>query len=407
MLSSHNEFPGQLRLYLEEVCCDLCRFEHSKNDGVAPDQIRVLREVAVGPQSFADIRVDVPGSPPYFIEVKYGYGLEEVQRSLARKYGDPKRLGVPPSKIVLVVERAAATPDVVSLLQKSLGSLPLEVWTDETLLAKAKERYGLSLDSFSLENLGALRAAIEQAKGRFAFGESVPASALTSMLLWHFSFWRLKQLREELKLKPEEILREGRYTDVVVLMADLCSFSSYTRDTHDPAVIRESLTSFYSKARYAVANCGGMLYHFVGDEVIALFGMPRAAEEAPARAMACARALVDIGSSVSNEWQRRIDRVQQSGGVHMGVAVGDLELVALRPFSRSHVGLLGDPINTAARLMSSAGPSELVASNTFYNDLPPALQASFKEAPDLDAKNIGRIKAWRLSFPGAAPRPPA
>jgi hypothetical protein len=47
-----------------------------------------------------------------------------------------------------------------------------------------------------------------------------------------------------------------------VLLADLCSFSSYIRDTGDAEVVRESLTAFYSKARYQIINNGGMLYQF-------------------------------------------------------------------------------------------------------------------------------------------------
>jgi adenylate cyclase len=45
-----------------------------------------------------------------------------------------------------------------------------------------------------------------------------------------------------------------------VLLADLCSFSSYVRDTADETIVRESLTAFYSKARYQIINSGGMLF---------------------------------------------------------------------------------------------------------------------------------------------------
>ena len=50
--------PTQLRLLLEELCCDLCRFEHARSEGVAPGAVEVDREVFMGtPGSFADIRV--------------------------------------------------------------------------------------------------------------------------------------------------------------------------------------------------------------------------------------------------------------------------------------------------------------------------------------------------------------
>src|SRR5690348_635867 len=69
----------ETRLFLEEICCDLCRFQHSAEDGVAPEDVRIRQEVSLGaPGAFADIQVRVPGSRPYFIEVKWGYEAEQL-----------------------------------------------------------------------------------------------------------------------------------------------------------------------------------------------------------------------------------------------------------------------------------------------------------------------------------------
>src|SRR5262249_10939552 len=140
---------------------------------------------------------------------------------------------------------------------------------------------------------------------------------LKSALLWHFGFWRLRQLRESRGLTPREIVPPGLYRGVAVLLADLCAFSSYVRDTPDDDVVRHCLTSFYSKARYQIINQGGMVYQFVGDQVIALFGVPDQRPGFVKEALDTAHALVDIGNSISNHWQRHIDRVQTSGGVHI------------------------------------------------------------------------------------------
>jgi len=182
-------------------------------------------------------------------------------------------------------------------------------------------------------------------------------------------------------------------------MADLCAFSSYVRDTDDDEVIRDNLTAFYAKARSQVQDDGGMLYQFVGDEVIGLFGIPRGAPDVPARALETARNLLDIGRSISNRWQRHIDRAQTARGVHVGMAVGDLQIVSLRPFSRTQVGVIGDAINVAARLMAVAGPSEIVVSNTLFHQLPEAQQVGFTEIEALDCHNVGRINAWRAGAP--------
>ena len=96
-----------------------------------------------------------------------------------------------------------------------------------------------------------------------------------------------------------------------------------------------------------------MLYQFLGDAVIGLFGLPDHPAGYVDQAFDCARALLMVGESVSNEWQRQLDRIQPVRGSHIGIALWDLELLSLRPFSRTFMGAVGDAINMAARL--SAG----------------------------------------------------
>ncbi len=141
-----------------------------------------------------------------------------------------------------------------------------------------------------------------------------------------------------------------------------------------------------------------MLYQFVGDEVIAFYGIPDRREDAVREALATARAVVSIGNAVSNHWQRRIDRVQTSGGVHLGMSIGDLQIVSLQPFSRTHVGAIGDCINVAARLMAVAGPGEVAVTNSLYEAVDDEAQMLFREVEPVEARNVGRIKAWKLSL---------
>jgi adenylate cyclase len=216
-----------------------------------------------------------------------------------------------------------------------------------------------------------------------------------------FRFWRLKQLRSTGRSTARDILPPGSYQAVAVLLADLCSFSSYVRDTGDSEIVRESLTSFYSKARYQIINNGGMLYQFAGDEVIGLFGIPDHPVGFTDAVLDTASALCRIGESVTQHWQRRIDRVQNATGLHIGIALGDLQIVSLRPFSRLHVGAIGDCINVASRLLALAGPSEVVVSNAFHQRLAQHSQGRCCEIDPVEARNVGRIRAWKLAGTGS------
>jgi class 3 adenylate cyclase len=390
----------ELRLFVEEICYSLCRFQHVVEDGVAPEDVRIGQEVSLGISgAFADIRVTVRGAAPYFVEVKYGYPRETIIRHLGRKYGAVTPATQDATKVVLVVDAQTQHdwPDIESELRTVLRpGLGLEVWNEARLTTLIRERVGLQIDSIREDTVSDLRAAVDAAMGQYAFGDHYADDLLQSSLLWHFGPWRLREAREARQVAPQAIMPPRLYQGVAVLFADLCSYSSYVRDTADDAVVRNVLTSFYSKSRNQVLDTGGMLYQFQGDAVIALYGVPECRRGHVEDALACAQALVDIGNSTSNEWQRQIDHVQSAAGVHIGVALGDLQIVSLRPFAYAPVGAIADSINLAARLTGAAEPSEIVVSNAFFQRLPEHRQAGFQEMEPLEARHIGRVKAWRL-----------
>jgi class 3 adenylate cyclase len=393
----------ELRVFLEGVICDLCRFRHAIDDGVRPAATQIHQEVRLGPGAFADIRIAAGDLAPYFVEVDYGYSRERVVESMRRKYGRRTPASEGASKVILFVDSALA-PEQSALEGELRGALApglgLEVWDDRQLLTLIRKTFGLELPALAGDRLLELGEAIERAKAAEAFGVAGDADPLQSTLLWHLAYWRLTQLRENGRLDARAVLPPGLYAGVVVVMADLCAYSSYVRDTRDDRVIRESLTAFAAKTRDRILNDGGMLYQFLGDTVIGLFGIPSRGPDDASHALACARGLLDIGASVAEQWQRQIDRVQPAAGVHVGMTLGDVQMLALRPFSRAHIGAVAEAMNLAARLVDVSGPGEIVISNTLYQALPGAEQAAFVDLDPLEAKNIGRVRAWKL-----APRP--
>jgi class 3 adenylate cyclase len=401
----------ELRLFLEEICCNLARFRHVTHDGIAPERVRIDQEVYLGVSgAFADIRVLAPGVAPYFVEVKYGYPPERVVGALARKYGKDSAAQPDAARVVLVYDthRVDNWPDVERQCAAALRpGLALEVCDEPRLLALIREQFHLDLKMICASELLDAREAVDRAKGIYSFGADYAGTTLGASLLWHLDFWRLhalrqRQLKETGKFSKRAVLPPGMYHDVVVVMADLTGFSSYVRDTRDERVVRDCLTAFYAKSRHQVIDAGGMLYQFLGDSVVALFGIPDRPGDYLKSALECAKGLSEIGDSVSNEWQRKIDRVQTAGGVHIGMAIGDLQVVSLRPFSRSYLGCIGDSINMAARLMTAAGTNDIVASNTLYQRLDAESQSEFAALEPVEAKNVGRIKAWRLQLNGPA-----
>jgi class 3 adenylate cyclase len=271
----------------------------------------------------------------------------------------------------------------------------VEVWTPSHLRELILRHFQVELSRFDREDLLVLRSAVEKIKGEFAFGERYKGSAPQLMLMWHFGCWTIRRVQEEAGITIESGLRKGLYRDAAIVIADLSGFSSYVRDSPDDSVVQNALESFYTKTRREVISFGGMMSQFVGDAVIAVFGVPVQFPDYVEHALECAASIRDIGKSVSKSWQRHIDRLQTAVGCHTGIALGDLHMVPLRSYSYCHMGLVSDAVNMAARLSSAARPGEIVLSNALYQRLGMASQKHFEEADPIEAKNVGRLQAWR------------
>jgi class 3 adenylate cyclase len=396
-----------IRLLLEDVCSDLVRFMHSAGDPTRFGAVHIDREWSLGmPGVFADLRIEPADEPPYFLEVKYGYPLPMVLANLRRKYGQPAVPPRPEARVVLVVE-TGGHPDwpafEAELRQALAPDLQLDIWDEARLHRLIADCFGQTIPTFTGPDLLAIRELIDQGKERLAFGDqparSCSDSVLRQNLLFHFGTWRLRELCHTQNIEEtRHLVPPGVYEQVVVLMADLSGFSRYMHDTFEDTVVRQVLTSFYAKARYQIINAGGMLVQFVGDAVVALFGLPDRRAGYPEDALRTALRLLDIGESVTHEWQRRIDHVQDRHGVHIGMAMGRIHLVAMRPLDHARIAAIGDCMDITDRLLVLAEPGQIVVSNVLRYALRDSAH-EFVALKPTEVRNLGTLQPWRVCLP--------
>ena len=125
----------------------------------------------------------------------------------------------------------------------------------------------------------------------------------------------------------------------------------------DPEALRRVLSRYYDTARDVVERHGGVVEKFVGDAVMAVFGVPVLHEDDALRAVRAAAALRERTGRLNDELEREFGtRLTLRMGVNTGeVITGTEERLAV-----------GDAVNVAARLEQSAGPDEiLLGSETF------------------------------------------
>jgi class 3 adenylate cyclase/tetratricopeptide (TPR) repeat protein len=146
--------------------------------------------------------------------------------------------------------------------------------------------------------------------------------------------------------------REVRKT-VTVVFSDLVG-STPLGERLDPESLREVITRYYDRAAEVLARHGGTLAKFIGDAVMAVYGIPRLHEDDALRAVRGAAELGDALAELNEELEAAWGvRLALRTGVNTGeVVVGDA-------VHRQEV-VVGDAVNVAARLEQAAGPGEVL-----------------------------------------------
>ena len=146
-------------------------------------------------------------------------------------------------------------------------------------------------------------------------------------------------------------------TQVSVVFVDVRGFTALSERIQPTALVAR-LNRFYSMAARAVFDLDGTLDKMVGDEVMAFFGAPFRPEDHAARAVQAALEIVSGAQSPSEG----LEGLPVGGGVATGeVFMGNVGEGEVRDFT-----VIGDTVNTAARLQALAGPGEvLVTDETF------------------------------------------
>lgn len=142
---------------------------------------------------------------------------------------------------------------------------------------------------------------------------------------------------------------EGDRRQATVLFSDLSGYTAMN-ERLDPEEVAGIMARIKAEAVKIVEGHGGIVNQFVGDEVLALFGIPTAHTDDPVRAARAALALHERMRGMSPEVEPRLGRALR---LHTGINTG-LIVTSLRDDRDGRIGVTGDTINTGARLKSLA-----------------------------------------------------
>jgi class 3 adenylate cyclase/tetratricopeptide (TPR) repeat protein len=184
---------------------------------------------------------------------------------------------------------------------------------------------------------------------------------------------------------------------VTVLFCDVTG-STELGHRHDPELLRQVMLRYAQEARTVIERHGGRVEKFIGDAVMAVFGIPVVHEDDALRA---ARAGLELRAAVgrlNEELEREVGvTIQIRTGINSGeVIAGD--------DSRGEGFVTGDAVNVAKRLEESAPPGEILIGGETYLLVRDAVRAQALD-PLRVAGKPDRIAAYQLLavLPGALP----
>ncbi len=143
-----------------------------------------------------------------------------------------------------------------------------------------------------------------------------------------------------------------------MLFIDLINFTPYV-ERADPELVRQMQTGFFSAARRAIGQYGGVVEKYIGDAVMALFGAPVATET---DALRCVRAGLELQRVLAGYASTGADGLRFRVGVATGEALVDV--AAARDGGQAIVA--GDVVNTASRMQSVAPPGGVLVCGTTH-----------------------------------------
>ena len=147
---------------------------------------------------------------------------------------------------------------------------------------------------------------------------------------------------------------------VTVLFADAMGSTSLA-DRLDPERLRTVLDSYFAAMAGAVDSWGGTVEKFIGDAVMAVFGVPAVREDDAERALSAAMEMMERLEELNKELQARHGLT-----LRMRIGVNTGEVVTGTPSDSSQRLVSGDPVNVAARLQAEAEPDAILAGERTY-----------------------------------------
>jgi adenylate cyclase len=205
-----------------------------------------------------------------------------------------------------------------------------------------------------------------------------------------------REVAEQVLQDTGKLKLGGRRTEVTILLTDIRNFTTISEQL-DPWNIVNLLNAYFPRIINVIVRQNGMVDKFIGDSILAVFGVP---EPRPDDALRAVRAAIEMRRelwAINRERARKRQRTIEMG---IGITSGTVISGNIGSERRMDYTVIGDPVNLAARL---EGLTKEVQRRILVNER--VQEAIGKEIP-CEALGLFSVKGKREKVPVFAVKTP-
>ena len=239
------------------------------------------------------------------------------------------------------------------------------------------------------KHLGLILLFTDQTKERELKNRAEVATEDRRVIKDMFARYLSNDIVQSLVKSPDLVKPGGGTKHATVFFADIRGYTSFSEDK-SPEYIIEVLNEYFTEAVEIVIKYGGYIDKFIGDCIMAAWGVPMVNETEDAiKAVSCAVEIQNLVNSTDRKFfQGKAAKLQVGFGMH----TGDLVAGNLGSSRRMDYTVIGDTVNLAARLEGVSGAGEIIITE----DTRQHLDDRFLIEPRKAVKVKGKVKPIKI-----------
>lgn len=172
----------------------------------------------------------------------------------------------------------------------------------------------------------------------------------------NFERYFAPRVAAEIAEQQREVRLGGERRPLAILFSDIRGFTSLAEHL-SPEAVATLLNQYFTEMVDVVFEHGGTLDKFLGDGMLALWGAPTTQPDDADRAVRAAIAMQRALAGLNERW---LADAQPTLVIGIGISYGETFVGNIGSHRRLEYSVVGDTVNTAARLCAQAGPHEIL-----------------------------------------------